>query len=86
MEGEWLTAMQILSYLQTKTRDKLAISKVGQFGRALQKLNIPCRKSRKGTLYHLVKVEQFTLTLVTPMNKGFYKNRNFRVVYQIYVW
>ena len=57
MEGEWLTAMQILSYLQTKTRDKLAISKVGQFGRALQKLNIPCRKSRKGTLYHLMKVE-----------------------------
>ena len=57
MEGEWLTAMQILSYLQTKTRDKLAISKVGQFGRVLQKLNIPCRKSRKGTLYHLVKVE-----------------------------
>ena len=57
MEGEWLTAMQILSYLQTKTRDKLAINKVGQFGRALQKLNIPCRKSRKGTLYHLMKVE-----------------------------
>ena len=57
MEGEWLTAMQILSYLQTKTRDKLAISKVGQFGRALQKLNIPCRKSRKGTLYHLMKVK-----------------------------
>ena len=57
MEGEWLTAMQILIYLQTKTRDKLAINKVGQFGRALQKLNIPCRKSRKGTLYHLMKVE-----------------------------
>ena len=57
MEGEWLTAMQILSYLQTKTRDKLAINKVGQFGRALQKLNIPCRKSRKGTLYHLMKVK-----------------------------
>ena len=57
MEGEWLTAMQILNYLQTKTRDKLAINKVGQFGRALQKLNIPCRKSRKGTLYHLMKVE-----------------------------
>ena len=40
-----------------ETRDKLAINKVGQFGRALQKLNIPCRKSRKGTLYHLMKVE-----------------------------
>lgn len=55
-EGEWLTAMQILNYLQTKTKDKLAINKVGQFGRALQKLNIPCKKSYKGTLYHLEKL------------------------------
>ena len=55
-EGEWLTAMQILNYLQTKTRNKLAINKVAQFGRALQKLNIPCRKSMKGTLYHLEKL------------------------------
>lgn len=55
-EGEWLTAMQIMNYLQTKTRDKLAISKVAQFGRTLQKLNIPCKKSMRGTLYHLEKV------------------------------
>lgn len=55
-EGEWLTAMQIMNYLQTKTRDKLVINKVAQFGRALQKLNIPCRKSKKGTLYHLAKL------------------------------
>lgn len=55
-EGEWLTAMQIMNYLQTKTKDKLAINKVAQFGRALQKLNIPCRKSYKGTLYHLEKL------------------------------
>lgn len=54
--GEWLTAMQIMNYLQTKTRDKLAISKVAQFGRTLQKLNIPCKKSMRGTLYHLEKV------------------------------
>lgn len=43
--------------LQTKTRDRLAINKVAVFGRALQKLNIPCRKSGKGTLYHLLKIE-----------------------------
>ena len=46
-----------LDVYKRQTRDKLAINKVGQFGRALQKLNIPCRKSRKGTLYHLMKVE-----------------------------
>ena len=56
-DGEWLTSMQILSYLQTKTRDKLAVNKVSQFGRTLQKLDIPCRKSYRGTLYHLVKIE-----------------------------
>lgn len=54
--GEWFTAMQIMNYLQTKTKDKLAISKVGRFGRSLQKLNIPCKKSYKGTLYHLEKL------------------------------
>ena len=52
-----MTSMQILNYLQTKTRDKLAINKVAVFGRTLQKLNIPCRKSAKGMLYHLTKVE-----------------------------
>ena len=56
-DGEWMTSMQILNYLQTRTRDKLAINKVAVFGRTLQKLNIPCRKSSKGTLYHLMKVE-----------------------------
>ena len=34
-EGEWLTAMQIINYLQTKTKDKLAINKVAVFGRTL---------------------------------------------------
>ena len=48
--------MQILNYLQTKTRDKLAINKVAQFGRMLQKLNIPSYRSYRGTLYHLVKI------------------------------
>ncbi|WP_291528993.1 BT4734/BF3469 family protein [Bacteroides sp. UBA939] len=55
--GEWMTCMQVLNYLQTKTRDRLAITKVARFGRTLQKLNIPCRKSNRGTVYCLVKVE-----------------------------
>ena len=54
--GEWLTAMQIMNYLQTKTKEKLALNKVAQFGRTLQKLNIPCKKSYKGTQYHLEKL------------------------------
>ena len=56
-EGEWLTAMQIMNYLQTKTKDKLALNKVAQFGRTLQKLKIPCRRSMKGTQYHLKRLE-----------------------------
>ncbi|KAA5447446.1 DUF3874 domain-containing protein [Bacteroides caccae] len=56
-EGKWMTSMQILNYLQTKTRDRLAINKVAQFGCTLQKLSIPSRKSYRGTLYHLVRIE-----------------------------
>lgn len=40
--GEWLTAMEIFNYLQTKTRDRLSISKIACFGRSLRKLDIPC--------------------------------------------
>ena len=54
--SEWMTAMQILNYLQTKTRDKLAINKVAQFGRMLQQLSIPSYRSYRGPLYHLVKI------------------------------
>lgn len=55
-DGEWLTPMEILSYLQTKTKDNLAINKIAYFGRTLQKLNIPCKKASRGTLYHLMKL------------------------------
>ena len=56
-EGEWLTAMQIMNLLQTKTKDKIALNKVAPFGRTLQKLKIPCKRSMRGTLYHLKRVE-----------------------------
>lgn len=55
-EGEWLTAMEIFNYLQQKTRDKLSVSKIGHFGRSLKKLDIPCKKSNRGTMYHLVRL------------------------------
>ena len=55
-EGEWLTAMEIFNYLQQKTRDKLSVSKIGHFGRSLKKLDIPCKKSNRGTVYHLVRL------------------------------
>ena len=54
--GEWLTAMEIFNYLQTKTRDRLSISKIACFGRSLRKLDIPCKKSNRGTVYLLEKV------------------------------
>lgn len=55
--GEWLMPMQILSILQTKTRDKLAINKISVFGRTLRKLEIPNKKSRQGTLYHVMPLQ-----------------------------
>ncbi|MCD7925719.1 MAG: DUF3874 domain-containing protein, partial [Bacteroides sp.] len=55
-EGEWLTVMEIFNYLQTKTRDKLSVSKISPFGRVLRKLEVPCKKSKRGTLYHVVKL------------------------------
>ena len=54
--GEWLTAMEIFNYLQTKTRDRLSISKIACFGRSLRKLDSPCKKSNRGTVYLLEKV------------------------------
>ena len=54
---EWMTAMEIFNYIQTKTRDKLPINKIAYFGRILKKLDVPCKKSNRGTLYHVVKLE-----------------------------
>ena len=56
-EGQWMMPMQILSALQTKTRDRLAINKVAVFGRTLKKLEIPNKKSRQGTLYHVMPLD-----------------------------
>ena len=53
-EGLWMTPMEIISYLQKKTKDRLSINKVAQLGRILRKLGISnCRKKR-GNEYHVV--------------------------------
>lgn len=55
-QGEWLTTMQIFNALQSKTKDRLPVNRVATFGRSLQKLGIPNRKSKKGTLYHITEL------------------------------
>ncbi|WP_291529614.1 BT4734/BF3469 family protein [Bacteroides sp. UBA939] len=54
-EGEWMTPMEILSFLQKKTKDRLSINKVAHFGRALRKLGISSRRMSRGTEYHVIK-------------------------------
>ena len=53
-EGTWMTPMEILSFLQKKTKDRLAINKVAYFGRALRKLGISSRRRNRGTEYHVI--------------------------------
>ncbi len=57
-EGEWMTPMEILSHLQTKTKDRLTINKVALFGRALHKLGIENRRRNRGTEYKVVKIDE----------------------------
>ena len=54
-EGEYLSPMEILNYLQKKSSIPLSSSKVYHFGRLLQKCGIPSKHTYKGTLYQVVK-------------------------------
>lgn len=56
-EGEWLTPMEILSRLQTKTKDRLTINKVALFGRVLHKLNIENRRRNRSTEYRVIEID-----------------------------
>lgn len=56
-EGEWITPMEMFTYMQTKTRDKLVISKLGAFGRILRKLDVPWKRAKRGTVYHVVRLK-----------------------------
>lgn len=56
-EGEWITPMEMFTYMQTKTRDKLVISKIGAFGRILRNLDVPWKRAKRGTVYHVVRLK-----------------------------
>ena len=53
-EGAWMTPMEIISFLQKRTKDRLSINKVAHFGRALRKLGISSRRRNRGTEYHVI--------------------------------
>ena len=53
-EGIWMTPMEILSFLQKKTKDRLTINKVAYFGRTLRKLGISSRRRNRGTEYYVI--------------------------------
>lgn len=55
-EGEFLSPMEILDYLQKRTTISLSSGKANHFGRLLQKAGIPSRHTNKGTVYRVVKL------------------------------
>ena len=55
-EGEYLSPVEILDYLQKRTTITLSSGKAHHFGRLLQKEGIPCKHTNKGTVYLVVKI------------------------------
>lgn len=55
-EGEYLSPMEILDYLQKKSSIPLSSSKIYHFGRLLQKCEIPSKHTYKGTYYQVIKL------------------------------
>lgn len=56
-EGEWLSPAEILSRIKRYSGIPLSDRKVSVFGRNLQKHEIPSRRTRFGTLYHVVECD-----------------------------
>lgn len=56
-EGEYLSPMQILEHLRSKSRDiKLTASNVNHFGRILRKNNLEYKRTCKGIVYRVEKL------------------------------
>lgn len=55
-EGEYLSPVEILDYLQKRTTIALSSGKAYHFGRLLQKAGIPSKHTNKGTVYRVVKL------------------------------
>lgn len=57
-DGEWMMTIEIFNYLQQKAKGQLATTKASQLGRLLQKWNIPNKRTSRGSLYFLRKVQK----------------------------
>lgn len=55
-EGEYLSPVEILDYLQKRTSITLSTGKAYHFGRLLQKEGIPSKHTNKGTVYRVIRV------------------------------
>lgn len=55
-EGEYLSPVEILDYLQKRTTLTLSSGKSYHFGRLLQKAGIPSKHTKKGTVYRVVMI------------------------------
>lgn len=55
-EGEYLSPVEILDYLQKRTTITLSSGKSYHFGRLLQKAGIPSKHTKKGTVYRVVMI------------------------------
>ena len=57
-DGEWLMTIEIFNALQEGIRDKLPMGKIGHLGRLLKKLDVPNKRTLKGSLYYLKKRQE----------------------------
>lgn len=55
-EGEALSPVEILEYIQKRSSIPLSVSKINHFGRLLQKNGIHATHTRKGNVYRVVKL------------------------------
>lgn len=55
-EGEWLSAVEIMQDIQRNTAIPMSIKRANAFGRILRKLEIPAKRMRNGTFYHIIRV------------------------------
>lgn len=56
-EGEWLSPAEILEDIKKNSAISLSNKRVSVFGRVLRKHNVASKRARRGTVYHVVRVE-----------------------------
>lgn len=54
--GEWISPTEIMMHIQKNSAIPLSTKRIYAFGRILQKNGIPSKHTKKGTLYHVIKL------------------------------